>query len=208
MSSIANAHVEWAVVERLRIMIEEPPHRDFNVTQAYSLFTSILCWVMQHIRMGSHETQTRGDRNARRLLVDLRRDSITDDPWRVHTSDRLVPVGARRVHVPAPRGFDTHTVERLLINLRDATAHGDARNVKPFNEDALLAGFTFACAEFRRENSGLRRVWDGKITLLEDDMRRIGSQLARRYCDAVRHSNGGDFEHYAASIKEITGRAM
>jgi len=78
--------------------------------------------------------------------------------------------------------------ERFLINLRDAAAHGDARNVKPFHVgkpnkiEQLLAGFTFHCQE--KEKGKI--VWWGEITLLEDDMRRIGRHLAMTFCDALR----------------------
>jgi hypothetical protein len=75
----------------------------------------------------------------------------------------------------------SHTVDRFLINLRDATAHGDARIVSPFNvlveRQHLLAGFSFECSE-KRDG---RKTWEGKITLLETDMRRIGIQLAKAY---------------------------
>jgi hypothetical protein len=81
----------------------------------------------------------------------------------------------------APQGFETHTAQRFLINLRDATAHGDARNVEAFNKDGLLVGFTFSCTPPRES-------WYGKITLLEPEMRRIRIELARLYCGAIRYS--------------------
>jgi hypothetical protein len=74
----------------------------------------------------------------------------------------------------------------------------------PFNACDLLAGFTFTCEEFEGKNK--RRVWDGAITLLESDMRRVGIQLAKSYCGAIRHSEShrydSHFESDAASIKE------
>jgi len=98
--------------------------------------------------------------------------------------------------------FENHRVRRFLINLRDATEHGDARKVSPFNVDRLLVGFTFACEEV----SDRRRTWEGKITLLEQDMRRIGIQLAKTYCDALRrrepHRRDNHFGSDAASISE------
>ncbi len=51
--------------------------------------------------------------------------------------------------VPGTKNFEAHTVARFLINLRDATAHGDARKISPFNvhidSDCLLLGFSFDC---------------------------------------------------------------
>jgi hypothetical protein len=204
MTQITQDHVEWAVVGRLRLMLEEPPHQIFNVTQTYSLFTTSLCWVMQRIRVKPHEIVSKDDKIAHDLFKKLERVLIDADPWRIHIAptERIERVGATIVPVPAPLGFEAHTAERFLINLRDATAHGDARNVEPFNTGGLLAGFTFLCAEFKDR----KKAWSGKITLLESDMRRIGIQLARIYCDAIRHSephrHDGNFGSDAVSIKE------
>ena len=179
MTQITSDHVEWAFVGRLRLLLEDPPHATYNVTQAYSLFTTILCWVVQHIRIPSHKIDSQNDRIAHKLCKDLSRAAIADDPWRVAPTTRIAPIGPSRVTVPAPEGFERHTADRFLINLRDATAHGDARNVSPFNvlvgSEQLLAGFSFACAEFR----GREKIWDGKITLLESDMRRIGRRAGK-----------------------------
>lgn len=205
MTEITKDHIEWAVVGRLRLMLEEPPHQTFNVTQTYALFTSILCWAMQRVRIKSHEIVSKEDKIASDLLKKLEGDSISADPWRIHVAPtgRIERVGAVGAPVPVPQGFEAHTAARFLINLRDATAHGDARNVEPFNNGSLLVGFTFSCAEFKNR----KRVWDGRITLIESDMRRIGIQLAKLYCDAIRHSEphrrDGHFGSDAASIKEV-----
>jgi hypothetical protein len=208
MTQITGDHVEWAVVGRLRRMLEEPPHQTFNVTQAYALFTAIVCWVVQRIRIPPHEIATPHDQIASGLLKKLSEARIADAPWSMHVAPggRIASIGSHSISVPAAENFGTHKADRFLVNLRDATAHGDARNVLPFNVDIgsehVLAGFTFVCAEFRDR----RKVWEGWITLLEGDMRRIGSQLAKSYCDALRRSDvhhgdshfGGD----AASIRE------
>jgi hypothetical protein len=203
MTQITGDHVEWAVVGRLRLMLEEPPHGTYNVTQAYSLFTTILCWVLQHIRIPTHEIDSPKDLIAHRLFKVLSKVTIADDPWQVYATPttRIERIGLHCVEVPAPAGFEKHTVDRLLINLRDATAHGDARNVSPFNvsvgSESLLAGFRFDCRE---------RAWDGQITLLEGDIRGIGIALAKSYCDALRrsapHRRDSHFGSDAASVRE------
>lgn len=110
--------------------------------------------------------------------------------------------------VPAPQGFETHTAERLLINLRDATAHGDARNVSPpFNvtvgAEHLLAGLTFDCSELKKRKT----VWSGTITGFSK--RICGgsvSEPAKLYCDAIRRSEPhrrDGHQRDAASIKEV-----
>jgi len=155
MTQITNDHVEWAVVSRLRRMLEEPPHQKFNVTQAYALFTTILCWVLQHTRIPSHEIKSDNDKIAHRLWENFSDRAIADDPWCVYVKpiERIELVGNKSIRVPPPRNFEEHTVDRFLINLRDATAHGDARKVQPFNfpisSEQLLVGFHFACAEYK-----------------------------------------------------------
>jgi hypothetical protein len=197
-----------AVIGRMRIMLEEPPHQLFNVTQTYSLFTTILCWVMQRIRIPVHEIESREDRIAHGLYKRLSDARIANAPWLVSVAPalRIASIGGHRVPIPPPENFETHSAMRFLINLRDATAHGDARNVFPFNvavgSENLLAGFRFACSELRQREP----VWQGSIVLPESDMRRIGTELAWLYCDALRrsepHRRDSQFGSGAASIRE------
>jgi hypothetical protein len=189
-------------------MLDEPPHEKYNVTQTYALFMTIICWVMQHVRIPANEINTPGDRSAHKLLEALSLAAIGDHPWGINVAPvaRIERIGSYTVKVPAPEKFESHTVRRFLINLRDATAHGDARKVSPFNvrigAERVLAGFSFKCAEI----DGRRITWQGKITLLEDDMRRVGNQLAKTYCNALRRSEpnrrNNNFGTDAASIKE------
>jgi hypothetical protein len=148
------------------------------------------------------------DRIAHKLFETLSKAAIKEDPWQVHVTptERIEAIGSHRVVVPAPTNFETYSIGRFLINLRDATAHGDTRNASPFHittgSERLLAGFRFACSEVRDR----RRIWEGKIILLESDMRRIGIQLAKRYCDALRrrepHRRDRHFGGDAATIRE------
>jgi hypothetical protein len=213
VTQITDDHVEWAVVGRLRRLLEEPPHQEFNVTQAYALFTTILCWVMQHVRIPEKATTSDNDLSARDLFRTLSGMTIADDPWRVYIkpAERIELVGSRRITIPGPSNFEHHTAGRFLINLRDATAHGDARNVKPFNfpirSEQLLVGFRFTCAEYRDPKDRKRITWQGTITLLESDMRRIGGALAKYYCDAIRrhepHHRDSQFGRDAGALKEV-----
>jgi hypothetical protein len=190
MTKIVQKHVDWAVVDRLRQMLETP-NSQFSVTHTFALFSSIVCWVMQHVRIPKKHTRTSADCAAANLGEKLETGTISDDPWHVLMVERVV-LGAA---VPAPVNFDGHSPLKFLINLRDAMAHGDGRNVKPFNrrsngEDHDLLGFTFKCEE---PGGGRPATWSGEITLLESDMRHIGGELARLYCDAVSGGPGSDF---------------
>lgn len=183
MGMITADHAEWAVVDRMRQMMEQP-QGDYLATQTYALFTTTLCWVMQHIRIPQNQRQTAKDQAAAALCAELANTPASAEPWTIPVAGvrRVKRVGNTSVRVPASTGFEDHTVERLLINLRDAAAHGDARNVQPFNVGAQLVGFTFNCSERPRPE---RPEWRGHITLLRADMLRIGVALATRYRDAI-----------------------
>lgn len=201
MGQIPQEHAEWAVVDRLRRMLEEP-EGPFLASQSYALFASILCWVMQHARVHRDYQFTSGDRAASTLLTTLRNEPVTADPWRIW-SEPAARIGGRGVQVPTPEGFENHSAARALKNLRDAMAHSDARTVQPFNRGHLLMGFEFLCSETNRKGDVL---WRGRIVLLESDMRRIGCSLADRYCDAIKTASeaqqGHRVEDVAASIME------
>lgn len=180
MGLITADHAEWAVVDRMRQMMEEP-QGDYLATQTYALFTTTLCWVMQHLRIPQGQQETAKDRAAAALLTALGEVPASSDPWLMPVAPvrRQEWVGNDQISVPASTGFQDHSLKRLLINLRDASAHGDARNVEPFNSGLNLVGFTFNCAEKRNPE------WRGRITLLRADMRRIGTTLATHYRDAI-----------------------
>ena len=189
MTEISREHVDWHVVDRLRRMLEAPGHRDFSVTETFALYSSVLCWVLQHVRISKDTRATLGDARAADLAKELELQSILSDPWRIPLTPRVVEKAA----IPQARGFIDHKALRFLKNLRDAVAHSDARNVEPFHSpgrgaDRKLLGFTFKCAEIKDR----KLDWSGEITLLESDMRVIATTLADLYCKAVS-GNSEDF---------------
>jgi hypothetical protein len=193
MSEISNDHVEWAVVDRLGQMLDGAPHVAFNVTQTYALFTAVLCWVMQRVRTPESRIQTEDDEIAVVLGTKLSEQRLGEDPWTFAAPVGRALVGGHTIPRLVPESLENHSVLRFVVNLRDAVAHGDARTVQPFHlrgtagEQHLLAGFTFICRE--RDRADRRRIgWRGEVTLLESDMRRIGTNLAKSYCEAMRSS--------------------
>jgi len=58
VTEITGDHVEWALVDRLRQMLEELPLEKFNVTQTYALFTAVMCWVVGRIRVTEKEIKS------------------------------------------------------------------------------------------------------------------------------------------------------
>ncbi len=197
MGQIPQEHAEWAVVDRLRQMLEEP-EGPYLASQSYALFSTILCWVTQHMRVHRKYQFTPGDQAASALLAALRNEPVAADPWRI-CAEPAGRIGERGVQVPTPEGFEHHDAARFLINLRDAMAHGDARNVKPYNHGEVLVGFNFECSEIRNHQV----AWQGRIVLLRSDMRRIGCALASRYCDAVKAADDtGQLEARAGEMIE------
>jgi hypothetical protein len=196
---ITGDHVEWVVVDRLRQMLEERSHEKFNVTQTYALFTTIVCWVVQRIRVNNPKTVY--DKRAARIFKELSGQPIDQKPWAVplKVSRSIAKVG--RVDIDPTSAFSGEhgLAGRFLINLRDAIAHGDSRQILPVHagepDEQWLAGFTFCCEE--KENRKI--VWSGQVTLLEDDMRRIGCHLAKIFCDAIQSDHGSQFAEEASN---------
>lgn len=198
MGLITEDHAEWAVVDRMRQMIEAP-QGDYLATQTYALFTSVLCWVLQHLRIPEPQRLTAKDKAAHDLLTQLQGCDAREAPWSVPTApvERIERAGSGSICVPATHGFEGQTIEQVLINLRNAVAHGDARNVKPFNSGPTLVGFTFDCSD--------KAGWTGQITLLRSDMRRIGTELATRYRDAILRSGKEMYgPHFPAEGETMT----
>lgn len=218
MGGISDAQVEWAVVNRLKAMLDEPPATNFNVTQTFALFSSILLWSKNRAWVAGRrpalgpEADENDDRAhmARKALGGA---LITGEPWRLSTMDPQIAVlGDERDQVPGGArinsDFENMSAEVFFEWLRNAVAHGDARTIQPIHKISrrtgmpLLAGFQFKFAE--RPGSA-RKL---ELSLYHDDMRRLGRELAHLFCQAL---SGGDryFEEEAgtARLKEAATAA-
>ena len=173
---ITEAHAEWVTVHRMRDMLINV-HDDYKVTHSYALFTTILCWVMQRVRANG---QAVADQRARSVFDQLQREYASDDPWRIAEPD-----------------FQHLTAADFLLALRNATSHGDARNILPINEDQILVGHEFHCSKRTRDG---RIIWEGRIVLKRRDMRRLGIALADRFCEAL--DTRPDFVEEARLLRE------
>jgi hypothetical protein len=185
VSAITTDQAEWALIDRLGRLLAAPPSEDWSTTETYALFTATLCWVVQHCRTS---TITKGaDKAAQTLWSNLSGVQIADDPWNVHVAqtEREVEIDGRAIMIPAPNGLETLTVADFAVHLRNATAHANAHRVEAFNQHDLLLGFTFA-------GTGSDAI---KSTLLQSDMQRIGGQLARHYCDALKSVDNAIDQH-------------
>jgi hypothetical protein len=210
MGGISDAQVEWAIVNRLKAMLDEPPQTTFNVTQTFALFSSVLLWTKNRAWVAGNngqrgQWQDQADHLAHDVREAMRGKLVTDDPWRLSLVvpqivlvDRAEGREVRERRINAD--FEQMTAEDFFKWLRDALAHGDGRTIKPIHKlsnrtgNALLAGFR---VEFNAERGVAQTL---KLDLFHDDMRRIGSVLADLFCQSL---SGGDryFEEEAGTAR-------
>jgi hypothetical protein len=188
---IRDEHVEFAIVERFREMLQEP-HAGYEVSSIYALFAAILCWSTQRLRTNPGKDKSTEGLAAAKVWAELEREPISIAPWSIVISDGTAPAAAGSPGRSfASSAFRSHTADRLIKNLRDAVAHGDARKVEPSHACAddgperTLVGFTFKCEE--RDRQGV--TWTGEVTLHGEDMARIAGEVARRFCAAMEKAS-------------------
>lgn len=199
MGGIDDRNVEWAVVSRLKAMLDKPPRTRFNVTQSFALFSAILLWTKQRTWVGGDQADrpawfTDADHAARNAREMLRTVSIFDAPWGLaRVRPRFRPLDERDpVDLSAEQindDFEGVTAEQFIKWLRNALAHGDGRTIRPLHKPSswrnksLLAGFEIASRADVRSKRLLT------LSLYHADMTRIGAILADSFCTAL---SGGD----------------
>jgi hypothetical protein len=185
MSYISDAHVEFAVVQRLNRLLQETAKTEFEVTCAYGLFTALLCWTLQRLRIDKNTTWKK-----------LFEEAIDSPRWRVFEEKpgNIIQFSS---------AYSTATIKYLatdrvvdmadfLSKLRDSTAHGDHRTISPFHTKIadtqmhVLKGFTFVLKRTRREGeTGNKYIEIAKVTLEHADMLRIGNELATKFVEFI-----------------------
>jgi hypothetical protein len=68
---------EWAVVNRLKTMLDVPPKTKFKVTQSFALFSAMLLWTKQRASVPDHALFQPADRAARAVTNALEASSIS-----------------------------------------------------------------------------------------------------------------------------------
>jgi hypothetical protein len=204
---IKDEHVEFAIVQRFSEMLREP-HPPYEVSFIYALFVAILCWSTQRLRTEDKDRSPEA-RAAAKVWTDFEREPIGQAPWSIDIVDDTLSSGETG-HSFASAKFRDHKADRLIKNLRDAAAHGDARKVEPYHvgtrgkPDRKLVGFMFKCEE--RDLQKNRRIvtWSGEITLHADDMARVASEVAKRFCSAMEETSSDSYlkEDAAKGVKE------
>ena len=211
MGGIAEDHVEWAVINRMKGMLDAPPETPFNVTQSFALFTSIVIWTKNRMWVAGNAGQAKdwdlpADGLAHEARQSLRTTAITDAPWCLSTRmPKLVDVANYGADHRINQDFDGMTAEAFFKWIRDALAHGDGRTTRPIHKPSKdhsknwLAGFEI---DFEETKGSERRL---RLALYHSDMVRLGSLLADQFC----HYLSGGSEYFeddaaTASIVEVS----
>lgn len=187
MSEIQEEQVEWAVIHRMAEMLKEPPHKEFNVTQSYTLCLSILAWVLQRIRTREDKDKSPKGKAAINLKKGLEKCPFDKSPW--GASDHL----SKREQLARQKAFSNKNVFQFFKWMRDSTCHGDARNVTPCNQDHELIGFYF-----KHEKS------KSLLLFKEEELRQIGVSLADQYCEALQKASRLSLESFVDGAGKIS----
>jgi hypothetical protein len=174
MSYISDAHVEFAVVQRLNRLLQETAKTEFEVTCAYGLFTALLCWTLQRLRIDKNTTWKKLFEEAIDSPIIQFSSAYSTATIKYLATDRVVDMAD------------------FLSKLRDSTAHGDHRTISPFHTKIadtqmhVLKGFTFVLKRTRREGeTGNKYIEIAKVTLEHADMLRIGNELATKFVEFI-----------------------
>jgi hypothetical protein len=190
MGGIAEAHVEWAVINRLKAMLDDPPQTDFNVTLAFSLFSTILIWTKN--RMWIRDAEIPADEYALAARKKLGETMIVDAPWSL---SRAFP--DRQGNGEANADFVEMPAWDFFKWLRDALAHGDGRTIRPLHWTShatgkeWLGGFR---VEFSRANGYVEIL---TLHLFKRDIQNLGQQLADLFCQHLAEGDGYHFSDEA-----------
>lgn len=177
-------HIEWAVVDRLRMMLKRTSHDEFDVTHAFAVFSVICGWVRQ--RVGAFASDSEWPSG-----LDTLRMSVASPTWGLPNN-----VACGKACVKLHAGGNKVEIElsncsawEFVVWVRNTMAHADQRGVWPIHEEVdrhkphrRLTGFRFGCDDCYADLSG-------------DDMRRLGIRLAEVFCHAF--SQGACFEQDA-----------
>ncbi|MGO6803458.1 hypothetical protein ACCS50_23985 [Rhizobium ruizarguesonis] len=214
MGGIMDGHVEWAVINRLKAMLDEPPSTKFNVTQTFALFSAVLLWTKNRAwvagnNAGNINFADAADQAAHTFRQLLGKEVITSQPWSLPLQEPQfaeVLKQAKPAANPINGEFKDMPVEDFVKWLRDAFGHGDGRTIRPLHkagkhgDQTWLSGFRIKFNE--RQNSSI--ILD--LHFYEADMRRIGSLLADRFCKALAAAPAYYNEDVATRVLE-TGEA-
>ncbi|WP_315924104.1 hypothetical protein [Mesorhizobium sp. SP-1A] len=205
MGGISNAQVEWALINRLKAMLDDPPKTKFNITQAFSIFSTILLWSKNRAWVGGNNPPPVWadpiDARAHAVRQQLQNERIIDPPWLLSLHEPAL-VSAKKDHGAALAGaavnsdFHAMSADQFVNWLRNALGHGDGRTIYPLHRHQGPADKTWLTGFYIEFNEALNSPNKLHLHLYEADMRRIGSHLAHLFCKSL----SGDDEYFEAEI--------
>ena len=144
MGGITDEQVEWAVVNRLKAMLDQPPKTKFNVTLSFALCSVVLLWSKNRIWLVGDKREPTPfehgpDFNADAVRSGLRATLICEDPWglsrHVPSFHSPHPVSVIRNlepdHVEINSDFENMSAEAFVKWLRDASRIGTDEQSSP-----------------------------------------------------------------------------
>ncbi|MBZ9696470.1 MULTISPECIES: hypothetical protein [unclassified Mesorhizobium] len=212
MGGISNAQVEWALINRLKAMLDDPPKTKFNITQTFSLFSTILLWSKNRAWVGGYNPPPAWpdpiDARAHAVRQQLQNERIVDPPWLLSLHEpALVSVkkdqGAALAAAEVNADFQNMSADQFVKWLRDAFGHGDGRTIRPLHRHKGDAEKTWLIGFEIRFQASINSPNILHLHLYEADMRRIGSRLADLFCTSL---SGGNkyFEEEIGTKERVT----
>jgi hypothetical protein len=138
MAPIAREIEEWAVVDRLRTLLETSTQGDLDVTHPFALFSAVCMWVRW--RLGSYTSYAEwpeGLDDLRKLATDVRWGLPGDSGGGTAQRIKLFSDGPK-----TPVTLPNCTAWEFVVWVRNAIAHGDHRSIRPVhNATRTLIGF-------------------------------------------------------------------
>ncbi|TBH59774.1 hypothetical protein ELG65_15855 [Rhizobium leguminosarum] len=193
MGGISDEHVEWALISRLKAMLDDPPKTKFNITQTFSIFSTILLWSKNRAWVGGNNPPAAWldpvDERAHAVRLQLQNQRIIDPPWLLSQREPMLAEVNEGQGVGLAAAVNTDfkdmCAEEFINWLRNAFGHGDGRSIRPLHrhqgaaEETWLIGFDVKFEVARGSANKLH------LQLYEADMRRIGSRLAHVFCSSL-----------------------
>lgn len=192
MVELRREHYEWAVVNRLKMLLETSSHAPLDVTQTFAFLTSIVLWSKNRAWVaGTKNTlppdASAADRSAHAVRGELSGLKITSEPWSLSRNSPRYSSGRSELPISRPinSDFDKMDAAAFFKWFRDSLAHGDGRTMSPINEwseherDKILVGFTISF----EETKGSARIVT--LSLYKGDMIHLGTTLADLFCRAL-----------------------
>ncbi|MGN6471653.1 MAG: hypothetical protein ACTHLC_18945 [Rhizobiaceae bacterium] len=192
---ITDHDVEWAVVDRLASRLSAVIGQEFEQTLSFSFTSSIISWTLQRIR--TPDNFPSGIPHNLEILKRCLQEKKFKDVFQFSLLDRRdseypLPSWTNEYHSSVNRRrLPDESALQDLEALRNAFCHSDARTVLPINSEAgalrQLEGFRLLLVHWRDKPYGEIKSLEW-VRLRACDMRRLGMELAARFCRAM----GGD----------------